>query len=48
MEDATEFSEAEPDPDPATGMDWVFGDVADNEAAPPWHPAAAAGNPGHG
>jgi 2-oxoisovalerate dehydrogenase E1 component alpha subunit len=48
VEDATDFSEAEPDPDPATGMDWVFGDLADNEAAPPWHPAPAVGNPGHG
>lgn len=48
VEDATEFSEAEPDPDPATGMDWVFGDVADNETAPPWHPAPGAGRPGRG
>jgi len=48
VEDATEFSEAEPDPDPATGMDWVFGDAVDNEAAPPWHPAPGAGGAGHG
>jgi 2-oxoisovalerate dehydrogenase E1 component alpha subunit len=47
VEDATEFSEAEPDPDPATGMDWVFGDAADNEGAPPWHPAPGAGGVGH-
>ena len=48
VEDATEFSETEPDPDPATGMDWVFGDAVDNEAAPPWHPAPGAGGAGHG
>jgi 2-oxoisovalerate dehydrogenase E1 component alpha subunit len=48
VEDATDFSESEADPDPATGMDWVFGDAADNEAAPPWHPAPGAGGVGHG
>ena len=48
VEDATDFSEAEPDPDPATAMDWVFGDAADNEAPPPWHPAPGAGSVGHG
>jgi 2-oxoisovalerate dehydrogenase E1 component alpha subunit len=39
VEDATDFSEAEPDPDPATAMDEVFADAADNEPPPPWHPA---------
>ena len=29
-------------------MDWVFGDAADNEAAPPWHPAPGRGSAGHG
>jgi 2-oxoisovalerate dehydrogenase E1 component alpha subunit len=48
VEDATDFSESEADPDPATAMDWVFGDVADNEAPPPWHPAPGAGGVGHG
>ena len=48
VEDATDFSESEADPDPATAMDWVFGDVADNEAPPPWHPAPGAGSVGHG
>ena len=48
VEDATDFSESEPDPDPATAMDWVFGDVADNEPAPPWHPAPGVGGAGHG
>ena len=48
VEDATDFSESEADPDPATAMDWVFADAADNEAPPPWHPAPGAGGVGHG
>jgi 2-oxoisovalerate dehydrogenase E1 component alpha subunit len=36
VEDATEFAEAEPDPDPATAMDWVYGEAWPSEAAPPW------------
>ena len=40
VEDATDFSESEPDPDPATAMDWVFGDVADNEARAALAPGA--------
>jgi 2-oxoisovalerate dehydrogenase E1 component alpha subunit len=43
VEDATDFSEAEPDPDPATAMDHVFADAADGEAPPPWHPAPLDG-----
>ena len=46
VEDATDFAEAEPDPDPATGMDMVYADPAAGEAPPPWHPAPAAGGPG--
>ncbi|HEY5436914.1 MAG TPA: thiamine pyrophosphate-dependent dehydrogenase E1 component subunit alpha [Candidatus Limnocylindrales bacterium] len=48
VEDATDFAEAEPDPDPATGMDFVYADPAAGEAPPPWHPgpvANAAGAP---
>ncbi len=48
VEDATDFSESEADPDPATAMDWVFGDIADNEAPPPWHPAPGASSVAHG
>ena len=44
VEDATAFAEAEPDPDPATGMDHVFADPAANEPPPPWHPAPRASN----
>jgi 2-oxoisovalerate dehydrogenase E1 component alpha subunit len=39
VDDATEFAEAEPDPDPATAVDWVFGEPWPGETAPPWHPA---------
>jgi 2-oxoisovalerate dehydrogenase E1 component alpha subunit len=38
VEDATAFAEAEPEPDPFTGMDHVFGDPAAGEPPPPWHP----------
>jgi len=44
VEDATDFAEAEPDPDPATGMDFVYADPAAGEPPPPWHPRA--GDPG--
>ena len=46
VEDATAFGEAEPDPDPFTGIDHVFADPAANEPPPPWHPAPASGG-GH-
>jgi len=39
VEDATDFAEAEPDPDPATAMDHVYADLIAGEPAPPWHPA---------
>ncbi|MEW6223710.1 MAG: thiamine pyrophosphate-dependent dehydrogenase E1 component subunit alpha [Chloroflexota bacterium] len=44
VEDATEFAEAEPDPDPATALDWVYAEHWPGETAPPWH--ATAGGPG--
>lgn len=43
VEDATEFAEAEPDPDPATGIDHVYGDPAAGEPPPPWHPTPGGG-----
>ena len=42
VEDATDFAEAEPDADPATALDHVYGDAAAGEPAPPWHPGAGA------
>jgi 2-oxoisovalerate dehydrogenase E1 component alpha subunit len=47
VEDATDFAEAEPDPDPATGMDHVFADPAAGEEPPPWHPAPRADTGDH-
>ncbi|MCI4354915.1 MAG: thiamine pyrophosphate-dependent enzyme, partial [Thermoplasmata archaeon] len=38
VEDATDFAEAEPDPDPATAMDLVYAEPAAGEPPPPWHP----------
>ena len=46
VEDATDFAEAEPDPDPATGMDMVYADPAAGEAPPPWPPPPPAGGRG--
>jgi 2-oxoisovalerate dehydrogenase E1 component subunit alpha len=40
VEDATDHAEAEPDPDPADALDWVYGEHWPGETAPPWHPAA--------
>lgn len=39
VEDATDFAEAEPDPDPFTAIDGVYADAAASEPPPPWHPA---------
>jgi 2-oxoisovalerate dehydrogenase E1 component alpha subunit len=47
VEDATDFAEAEPDPDPATAMDEVFADAAAGEPPPPWHPLAGVSAGGH-
>ena len=37
--DATDFAEAEPDPDPATALDWVYAERWPGETIPPWHMA---------
>jgi 2-oxoisovalerate dehydrogenase E1 component alpha subunit len=41
VEDATDHAEAEPDPDPFTGVDHVYAETWPSEAPPPWHPTAA-------
>jgi len=47
VDDATDFAEAEPEPDPFTAADWVYGETWPGETLPPWHPAGpAAGAPG--
>ncbi len=43
VEDATDYAEAAPDPDPFTALDGVYADPAASEPPPPWHPAG----PGH-
>ena len=49
--DATDFAEAEPDPDPSTAMDWVYAEDWPSEGPPPWgtgrgHAAGDAGDAG--
>ena len=43
VEDATDFAEGEPDPDPATALDWVYAEHWPGETPPPWHGAQGAG-----
>jgi 2-oxoisovalerate dehydrogenase E1 component alpha subunit len=44
VEDATEFAEAEPDPDPATALDWVYAEHWPGETPPPWHDPVGGGH----
>ncbi len=44
--DATDFAEAQPDPDPSTALDWVYAEQWPGETAPPWHGTAPAGEHG--
>jgi 2-oxoisovalerate dehydrogenase E1 component alpha subunit len=46
VEDATDYAEAQPDPDPATALDWVFGEHWPGELPPPWHEGSAGGAAG--
>jgi TPP-dependent pyruvate/acetoin dehydrogenase alpha subunit len=45
VDDATDFSEGQPDPDPATATWWVFAEDGPAEWVPPWAggPATADG-----
>jgi 2-oxoisovalerate dehydrogenase E1 component alpha subunit len=36
VDDATEYSESQPDPDPSTAMKWVFAEEWPGETPPPW------------
>jgi 2-oxoisovalerate dehydrogenase E1 component alpha subunit len=36
VDDATEYAESQPDPDPATAMRWVFAEEWPGERPPPW------------
>jgi 2-oxoisovalerate dehydrogenase E1 component alpha subunit len=42
VDDATEYSESQPDPDPATAMKWVFAEEWPGETPPPWGMGAPA------
>jgi 2-oxoisovalerate dehydrogenase E1 component alpha subunit len=42
VEDATDFAESEPDADPLTAMEHVYGDATGAEPPPPWHPGPGA------
>lgn len=42
VDEATVYAEGEPDPDPLTGLDHVYGDPASCEPPPPWHPSASS------
>ena len=49
VDDATDYAEGEPDPDPATALDWVYAEHWPGETPPPWHGAtgdAAGGDAG--
>jgi 2-oxoisovalerate dehydrogenase E1 component alpha subunit len=48
VEDATDYAEAEPDPDPATALDWVYAEHWPGETPPPWHDSASGHGPGGG
>ena len=36
VEDATEYAESQPDPDPSTAMKWVYAEDWPSETPPPW------------
>jgi len=46
VNDATDYAEAQPDPDPATAMKWVFAEDWPGEMPPPWGFGAGSGG-GH-
>jgi 2-oxoisovalerate dehydrogenase E1 component alpha subunit len=45
---ATEYAEAQPDPDPSTAMRWVFAEEWPSETPPPWGLGEGHGTEGHG
>lgn len=46
VDDATEYAESEPDPDPFTAVDHVYSQAWPSELPPPWHPSGV-GEPQH-
>ena len=47
VDEATDYAEAQPDPDPSTATDWVYAEHWPGEPPPPWH-ATWGGRPGGG
>jgi 2-oxoisovalerate dehydrogenase E1 component subunit alpha len=43
VEDATSYAESEPDADPSTALDHVYGDATGAEPPPPWHGGSGGG-----
>ena len=48
VQDATDFAEGEPDPDPSTAMRWVFAEDWPSETPPAWGLGSGAGHEGSG
>jgi 2-oxoisovalerate dehydrogenase E1 component alpha subunit len=46
VDDATEYAEAQPDPDPTTAMRWVYAEEWPSEAPPAWGFGTAGGHAG--
>ena len=44
VDDATEYAEAQPDPDPSTALDWVYAERWPSETPPPWGFGTAGGH----
>jgi len=48
VNDATDFAEAEPDPEPSTAMRWVYAEDWPSETPPPWGFGDGESDPGAG
>src|SRR6188508_2923352 len=44
VDDATDYAESQPDPDPATAMKWVFAEDWPGETPPPWGMGGSGGS----
>ncbi len=44
VDDATQYAESQPDPDPSTAMRWVYAEEWPSEAPPPWGFGTAGGH----
>jgi 2-oxoisovalerate dehydrogenase E1 component alpha subunit len=46
VDDATEYAESQPDPDPSTAMRWVYAEEWPSESPPPWGFGTQGGHAG--